>query len=359
MILHRPASSVLQNADVAIGRLESATRRAFDKNTPKWKFVAGFDWLTWFSAAASLAHLQVVQLSYRASGRLFRHNLARKQAFFAPPLESVRSSWDDGCRDAATPLTQDSLMPQKLAIVLAAGKGTRMESDLPKVLFPVCGRPMIHYVLEALRRGGVEKIIVVVGYRSDLVRQELAGHSDLVFVEQTQQLGTGHAVKVCRDELAAETGPVVIVAGDSPLLQTDSILGLLAAYEKEQPACLLGTLNRPDPQGLGRIVRDDAKEFVGIVEERDATDSQRRITEVNMSTYVFQCQQLVAALDQLRNDNQQQEYYLTDCPGILREAGRKVQALPILQPCESLSINTREHLDAVEAEMRKIGLCEN
>jgi bifunctional UDP-N-acetylglucosamine pyrophosphorylase/glucosamine-1-phosphate N-acetyltransferase/UDP-N-acetylglucosamine pyrophosphorylase len=250
-------------------------------------------------------------------------------------------------------------MPQKLAIVLAAGKGTRMESELPKVLFPVCGRPMIHFVLDALRRAGVEKIIVVVGYRRELVEAELAGHDDLVFVEQTEQLGTGHAVKVCRAELVDGNGPVVIVAGDSPLLQTQSIAGLLAAYEKEHAACLLGTLKRPDPHGLGRIVRDQQGEFLGIVEQRDATDAQRQITEVNMSTYVFDCQQLVAALDQLKNDNQQQEYYLTDCPGILRDAGQQVQALPILQPCESLSINTREHLEAVEAEMRKMGLCEN
>ena len=250
-------------------------------------------------------------------------------------------------------------MPNKLAIILAAGKGTRMESELPKVLFPVCGRPMIHFVLEALRQGGVEKMIVVVGYRSDLVREELAQCSDVVFVEQTEQLGTGHAVKMCREELVGESGPVVIVAGDSPLLQSQSIASLLAAFEQEQPACLLGTLKRPDPHGLGRIVRDEAGEFLGIVEERDATEAQRQITEVNMSTYVFECQQLIAALDKLQNNNQQQEYYLTDCPGLLRAAGEKVQALPILQPCESLSINTREHLSAVEAEMRKLGLCEN
>jgi bifunctional UDP-N-acetylglucosamine pyrophosphorylase/glucosamine-1-phosphate N-acetyltransferase/UDP-N-acetylglucosamine pyrophosphorylase len=187
----------------------------------------------------------------------------------------------------------------------------------------------------------------------------LADHNDIRFVEQTEQLGTGHAVKVCRHELVDETGPVVIVAGDSPMLQTDSIAGLLSAFENDHPACLLGTLKRPDPHGLGRIVRDDAGEFHGIVEEKDATDAQRQITEVNMSTYVFDCQQLVAALDQLTNDNKQQEYYLTDCPGILRAAGRKVQALPILQPCEALSINTRAHLEAVEAEMRKMGICEN
>ena len=250
-------------------------------------------------------------------------------------------------------------MPKTLAIVLAAGKGTRMESELPKVLFPVCGRPMIHYVLDALRAGGVDKLIVVVGYRADLVREELGDQSDVVFVEQTEQLGTGHAVMVCREELDDHNGPVVIVAGDSPMLQASSIGGLLDAFESDQPACLLGTLKRPDPHGLGRIVRDDQGEFMGIVEERDATDAQRQITEVNMSTYVFDCQRLVWALGQLSSNNQQQEYYLTDCPGIMREAGERVAALPILQPCESLSINTRDHLAAVEAEMRGMGICEN
>jgi bifunctional UDP-N-acetylglucosamine pyrophosphorylase/glucosamine-1-phosphate N-acetyltransferase/UDP-N-acetylglucosamine pyrophosphorylase len=118
---------------------------------------------------------------------------------------------------------------------------------------------------------------------------------------------------------------------------------------------LLGTLHKPNPAGLGRIVRDAAGQFTGIVEEKDATDEQREITEVNMSTYVFAGPELLHALDQLKNDNRQKEFYLTDCPGILQREGKRVEALPVLQPCEALSINTVEELQSVEAEMRRLG----
>jgi bifunctional N-acetylglucosamine-1-phosphate-uridyltransferase/glucosamine-1-phosphate-acetyltransferase GlmU-like protein len=130
---------------------------------------------------------------------------------------------------------------------------------------------------------------------------------------------------------------------------------LLQHFNERKPACLLGTLHKPNPAGLGRIVRNSAGEFQGIVEEKDATDEQRRLTEVNMSTYVFAGPELLHALDLLRNDNRQREYYLTDCPGILNAEGKLVEALPILKPCEALSINTIEELQSVEGEMRKLG----
>ena len=174
-----------------------------------------------------------------------------------------------------------------LAIILAAGKGKRMESDLPKVLVPVCGRPMIRYVLDAVRAAGVERMVVVVGYRADLVRQELAGEPGVEFVEQTEQLGTGHAVMMCREQLDGHDGPVLIVAGDSPMVQVSSLRALLAEFAAQRPACLLGTATKPNPTGLGRIVRDANGEFPAIVEEKDATPDQRAITEVNLSTYVF------------------------------------------------------------------------
>ena len=246
-------------------------------------------------------------------------------------------------------------MSETTAIVLAAGKGTRMEGDLPKVLFPVCGRPMIHFVLDALEKAGIDRTIVVVGYRADLVKAELADRQNLSFVEQTEQLGTGHAVKVCTGELTGHSGPVMIVTGDSPMLQVESAQALLDLAKSEQPAAVLGTLNKANPQGLGRIVRDSEGAFTGIVEERDATEEERKITEVNMSTYVFDCGELLTALALMRNDNRQGEYYITDCPGILRGQGKDVRALPVLKPCEALSINTVEELAIVDAEMRKMG----
>lgn len=246
-------------------------------------------------------------------------------------------------------------MAGPVAIVMAAGQGTRMKSDLPKVLFPVLGRPMIHFVLDALETGGVERVIAVVGYRADDVRAELAGRKGVEYALQTERLGTGHAVKMAAPHLAKHQGPVLVVAGDSPLIQSDSVRTLLDYFHQHQPACLLGTLHKANPHGLGRIVRDSAGQFAGIVEEKDATEEQRKITEVNMSTYIFNCQDLLYALERLQPNNKQGEYYLTDCPGILRREGKRVEALPVLKPCEALSINTIDELSQVEAEMRRLG----
>ena len=239
-------------------------------------------------------------------------------------------------------------MTRRLAVVLAAGKGTRMKSELPKVLIPVCGRPMIQYVVDTLTAAGMDQIVLVVGYRADLVRETFAGQKQIAFVEQPQQLGTGHAVMVCRDVLAAQQGPVVVVTGDAPMMQLESIQALLDEFQRSHPACLLGTLHKSNPAGLGRIVRDAAGEFVAIVEERDATSEQRMITEVNMSCYVFDCQELLFALERIRSDNAQGEYYITDCPAVLKAAGKRIVALPVLKPVEALGVNTMAELEEVE-----------
>jgi len=146
-----------------------------------------------------------------------------------------------------------------------------------------------------------------------------------------------------------------VLAGDSPLVQSRSLKRLLDEYQSRRPACILGTLHKPNPAGLGRILRDDFGGFLGIVEEKDASPEQRLITEVNMSTYVFDGRELLYALGQLRDGNRQREFYLTDCPGILRAEAKDVLALPVLQPCEALSVNTSEELRIVEVEMRKLG----
>ena len=239
------------------------------------------------------------------------------------------------------------------AIVLAAGKGTRMKSELPKVLCQANGRPLVDYVIDSLREAGVEKIIAVVGYRADDVKGAIESRGNIKFALQEEQLGTGHAVMMCREHLKGIDGPVVVVAGDSPMLQSSSIAKLLEDFSNTKPACILGTLLHDNPTGLGRIVRDAEGEFTGIVEEKDATESQRKINEVNMSTYVFDCKKMLESLDQLTSDNKQQEYYITDLPAILLSQNLDVRALPVLQPIEALSVNTVEHLATVEAEMQK------
>jgi len=244
--------------------------------------------------------------------------------------------------------------PAAMAIVLAAGKGTRMKSELPKVLVPVNGRPMLRYVTAALQAAGVQKIVVVVGYQADLVRSELVDEPGIDFAEQHEQLGTGHAVMMCREHLAQHQGPVFVIAGDQCMAQVSSIQRLLGIFQEEQPACLLGTVDTDDPTGYGRIVRNDAGNFVGIVEEKDATDEQRKICELNMSTYVFDSQALLTTLDELTSENAQQEYYLTDCPALLLAAGKQVSAHKVLKPCEAMSINNMEELEEVEREMRRM-----
>lgn len=247
-------------------------------------------------------------------------------------------------------------MNEACAVVLAAGKGTRMKSELPKVLCRVLDRPMIHFVLDALSAADIHRQIVVVGHQAEAVQAELAGRPDAPeFVLQDRQLGTGHAVQMCREALATQSGPTVVVAGDSPLIQPASLRKLLNYFTDSGPALLLGTLEKEDPTGLGRIVRDSTGAFTGIVEHKDASPEQLRIREVNMSTYLFRTPDLLWALDQLSNNNSQSEYYLTDCASLLSKAGRKVEALPVLQECESLSINNVDELRIVDERMRAMG----
>jgi len=245
-----------------------------------------------------------------------------------------------------------------LAIILAAGRGTRMGSELPKVLAEAAGRPLVRWVLDALAEAGVSDRIVVVGYRAELVEAALADMPGVTFALQSQQRGTGDAVAAAASQIAARlatpggsTRPVVIVCGDSPMLRPESVRALLEQFSARQAACLLGSALAADPSGLGRIVRDEAGAFLRIVEEKDATPAQRAIREVNMSTYVFAAGDLLEALRQLNTANASGEYYLTDCPGLLLAAGKTVDAVPCLDSSETLSVNNPSQLAAVAAAL--------
>lgn len=246
-------------------------------------------------------------------------------------------------------------MTKKLAIVMAAGKGTRMKSELPKVLVPALGRPIIDYVLDALEASGIDHTVVVVGYRADDVKAALASRKNVSFVLQEEQRGTGHAVMCAREALAGHNGPVLVVTGDSPMLQPSSVRALFDEFERRPTACLMGTAHKENPFGLGRVVRDANGDFLRIVEEKDASEAERRLTEVNMSTYLFDAQDLLHALGKLQPNNKQGEYYITDGPGILKDEGKWVAALAVLKPVEALSINTVDDLAAVEAALREEG----
>ncbi len=239
-----------------------------------------------------------------------------------------------------------------VAILLAAGHGKRMKSEKAKVLHEICGRPMIRYVVDAVRGAGAKTIIVVVGYGADQVRSALADDPSILFATQTRQLGTGDAVKACRPFLEGYSGPALILVGDEPLVRPDSLKGLLDRCKSDQVTCLLGTAEVPDPTGFGRILRDSAGRFLKIVEERDCSPEERAIREVNPSCYVFELPGLWDALDKLDTGNSQGEYYLTDAPQLLQAMGRKVKALRVLEADDILGINTRHHLAQANAIMR-------
>jgi UDP-N-acetylglucosamine diphosphorylase/glucosamine-1-phosphate N-acetyltransferase len=242
------------------------------------------------------------------------------------------------------------------AIILAAGKGTRMKSDLPKVLHPVCGRPMLSYALDACQQAGCGRLICVVGHRADLVRQGFAHlNSHIRWVVQEPQLGTGHAAMVCRDELAKLDGPVLVLAGDGPLIRPATLRKLIDTHVTSGAACTLGTAILDNPGRYGRIVRDASGELAGIVEALDATAEQRSIREVNVSLYCFDAAALLGVLDQLTNHNAKGEYYLTDALALIRQGGGKLAAVPAMPAQDVVSINTLDELAQVERVMRRRG----
>ncbi|MEW4490099.1 NTP transferase domain-containing protein [Thalassoglobus sp. JC818] len=243
-------------------------------------------------------------------------------------------------------------MAEVLAVILAAGKSKRMKSETPKVLHEVCERPMIEHVLDASREAGCQKIVVVVGHKADEVKAALSHHDDVSFALQAEQLGTGHAVMCCRDSLASHTGPVLVLTGDTPLLQGDSLKGLISELQNNSAACVVGTATTENNFGLGRIVRSNDGVFLRIVEEKDATDEERAITEINTGCFAFDGELLLQALDDITSDNAQGEYYLTDCAEILRTKGKTVLAACRMDIVEAMGVNTQEQLAEVERVMK-------
>ena len=243
-------------------------------------------------------------------------------------------------------------MQGPVAIILAAGHGKRMKSEKAKVLHPVCGRPMLSYVVEAAKGAGARTVVVVVGFGADQVRAALKDEPDVVFAVQRQQLGTGDAVRACREALGDYCGPALILVGDEPLIRAEPLAGLLARQKAERAACLLGTAIVPDPAGFGRIRRDSAGRFVRIIEQRDCTPEEAGIREVNPSCYVFEFPGLWDALEKLDTGNAQGEYYLTDAPALLHKMGRKVIALPVLEADDILGVNAKQHLAMAHSIMQ-------
>ncbi len=239
------------------------------------------------------------------------------------------------------------------AVILAAGKSTRMKSKRPKALHEVCGKPMLHYILQACYDAGVTRILLVVGHGKDEVIDAFRYDDRIRFIDQTEQLGTGHAARMCVPELEKVKGDVFLLAGDVPLIRGQVLQTLLQQHKFEDAAASMATAVLDDPTGYGRIVRDDKGDFLEIVEQLDATPEQREIREIFPSYYCARVPDLLFALSKLTNENKKSEYYLTDIYGILRKAGKKVVAVQAATYEDVLAPNTRQQLADADFVMQE------
>lgn len=240
------------------------------------------------------------------------------------------------------------------AIILAAGRGTRMQSDLPKVAVLLAGRPLIRYVLDATMEAGLDRIVAVVGYRRDVVAEAIGSLPVLMAIQEDQR-GTGHAVMMAAPLLTGQTGPVVVLAGDIPLIKANTIAELLRHHGRTGAAVTVLTADLPDPSGYGRIVRAPDGRVMGIIEEKDATAEVRLIREINSSIYAFDWAFLAPALGRLTSQNAQGEYYLTDTLTMAVEEGRLVEAIKVAEAAEVSGVNTVEQLAELEEARNRLG----
>lgn len=237
------------------------------------------------------------------------------------------------------------------AIILAAGKGTRMKSSMAKVLHEVFFKPMLHHVLDAVQTAAIEKTAVVVGHQSERVTQCLDGYT-FTPVLQEEQLGTGHAV-LCAEQACMEADTILILCGDTPLIRPETLRAMISHHrDMNSPLTLMTTLVA-DPFGYGRIITNDNEQVTGIVEEKDATPVQRQIREVNAGIYLVDRRFLFTALRQVGTDNSQGEVYLTDIVAIANRQGHTVNRFIHSEPVDVLGVNSRVELAQAHAELQR------
>lgn len=229
-------------------------------------------------------------------------------------------------------------------IILAAGKGTRMRSDQAKVLHPLCGEPLLAYPLKLARAIRSDRIVVVVGHQAETVRRAFP-FSDIIFVEQNPQLGTGHAVLQAKEAFSDYTGTILILCGDVPCLQAATALALIRHHRRERAAVTVMTTLLEDPGTYGRVITAPDGNVLKIVEARDATERQQEIREVNTGIYCADGSVLFEAVSRIGNDNSQKEYYLTDIIEIVGGMGLRVRSFVAADPREVMGVNTLQDLD--------------
>lgn len=240
------------------------------------------------------------------------------------------------------------------SIILAAGEGTRMKSKLPKVLHKICGKPLLSHVINTAKASGIDKNIVIIGNKSDLVRKTI--EEEVIFIEQPMgegvPYGTGFAVMQAKDFIEDDSH-VIILYGDTPLITSDTINNIVDFHKKGNYEATVLSADFDDPTGYGRIIRDKNGNVEAIVEHKDASELQREIKEINSGIYCFNGKSLKLALDRLDNNNAQNEYYITDAIKILNDLGLRVGGYKILDSEEIFGINSREQLAEAEKIMRK------
>ena len=228
------------------------------------------------------------------------------------------------------------------AVILAAGKGTRMKADLPKVVHTIDGKCLVDYVIEAARGAGAEEVCLVIGYKHELVEQNII-HKDVTYALQTEQLGTGHAVKCAREFLGKE-GHTLILFGDTPLITAGTLTRLIEHHTQHKNAVTVLSAHIDDPTGYGRIIRDAQGVFVKSVEHKDASPEELASHEINSGMYIFNTWELSEALDKIKPNNAQGEYYLPDTLTILKDKGLRVDAFALESPEDITGVNDQEQL---------------
>ncbi|MBI4726449.1 NTP transferase domain-containing protein [candidate division TA06 bacterium] len=240
-----------------------------------------------------------------------------------------------------------------ICLILAAGQGTRMKSGLAKVLHPLCGKPLVEHVVRSAQKAGVDQTIVVVGHQADKVKKALAGVS-VQFVMQQPQKGTGHAVMQVLLIIEKFDGQLLVLYGDVPLIKPETLKALLEKHQTEQNACTMLTTIIDQPGSYGRIIRDQNGSVSRIVEAKDASSRELAVKEINPAIYAFDNRELVKALGQLKPNNKQGEYYLTDVIGIFKSKGMKIATQIVTDSREVLGINTPEELAECEKYLSKM-----
>jgi bifunctional UDP-N-acetylglucosamine pyrophosphorylase / glucosamine-1-phosphate N-acetyltransferase len=241
-------------------------------------------------------------------------------------------------------------MSSKAAIILAAGKGKRMKSDIPKVLHTIHGRSMLTILLDTLVRMKFDRIVVVIGHKGEMVEEALKSYP-VKFAWQREQKGTGHAVMMTHDLMAEFKGTTLVAAGDVPFLSEQSINRLLDLHQKNHSAATCLSAIFPDPTGYGRIIRKPGTDqLLEIIEHKDASEEVRKIQECNSGTFAFDNARLFEVIDKIGDQNSQGEYYLTDAVKILHNMGLSVSVIPAEDPREVTGVNDTEQLAQLERD---------